>query len=69
MSETPISPDQRDRLVALMRATKAELWRLLEAAGANSISEMSSRQYIHAISWLQRLRGEQAARGSPPVGA
>ena len=51
MSETPISSDQRDRLVALMRATKAEhLRRLLEVAGANSISEMSSRQAIHVTS-------------------
>ena len=57
---TPISPDQTARLVEIMRATKTELWRLLEEVGANSIAEMTSAQFIRAVSALQRKRRGQA---------
>ena len=56
MPVTPISADQIDRLVAAMRATKSTLAELLEEIGANTIAEMNSRQYVSAMSLLQRKR-------------
>ena len=57
----PIDATQITRLVAAMRATKSNLAELLEAVGANSIIEMSSRQAVSAMSWLQRKRRQVEA--------
>jgi hypothetical protein len=53
---TPISPDQVERLVAALRATRTELWHLLEEVGANRIAEMTPAQLIRAMSLLQQRR-------------
>jgi hypothetical protein len=52
----PIDVGQIERLVAAWRASKTHLADLLEAVGANTIAEMSSSQYVKAMSFLQRKR-------------
>jgi hypothetical protein len=53
---TTITPDQVERLVALMRATRTSLTELLEPIGVTKIAELSQGQYISAIAALQRKR-------------
>lgn len=60
---TPISPDQVERLVGLLRAMKSNLADILEAVAANTIAEMTSKQAVHVMSLLQQ---ERALRDKSP---
>jgi hypothetical protein len=51
------------RLVEALRGAKSELWWLLEAVGADSIAEMTSKQAVHVMSLLQQ---ERALRDKSP---
>jgi hypothetical protein len=54
----PISADEIDRLVEALRhvGISSNLASLLKAVGANTISEMTPSQFVHAMSWIQQRR-------------
>jgi hypothetical protein len=61
----PIDAGQIERLVAALRGEgRRDFAPLLEAIGANSISEMTASQYVRAMSWLQKKRVATQASAS-----